>query len=112
MLRTRTKFLLGENAEKPVRRFRSSRALWPSEDDVEASSTACINVGGYSVHAATAVRSDELDRHEKLVRYMAQPVIAEERISILPNGDIKLKFKNPWRDGSEARLLPCKFRCT
>jgi hypothetical protein len=33
----------GENAGKPVRRLRSSQALWPSEDDVEVSSHACIN---------------------------------------------------------------------
>jgi hypothetical protein len=60
----------GENAGKPVRRLRSSQALWPSEDDVEVSSHACIEVGGYSVHAATAVKSNERDRLEKLVRYM------------------------------------------
>jgi hypothetical protein len=60
----------GGNAGKPVRRLRSSQALWPSEDDVEVSSHACINVGGYSVHAATAVKSNERDRLEKLVRYM------------------------------------------
>jgi hypothetical protein len=100
----------GENAGKPVRRLRSSQTLWPSEDDVEVSSTACINVGGYSVHAATAVKSDERDRLEKLVRYMARPAISEERISILPNGDIKLKLKTPWRDGSEYLIFsPIEF---
>ena len=100
----------GQNAGNPVRRLRSSHALWPSEDDVEVSSTACVNVGGYSLHAATAVKSDERDRLEKLVRYMARPAIAEDRISILPNGDIKLKLKTPWRDGSEFLLFtPTEF---
>jgi hypothetical protein len=100
----------GENAGKPVRRLRSSQALWPSEDDVEVSSHACINVGGYSVHAATAVKSDERDRLEKLVRYMARPAISEERISVLPNGDIKLKLKTPWRDKTEFLIFtPTEF---
>jgi hypothetical protein len=54
-------------------------------------------VGGYSLHAATVVKSDERDRLEKLVGYMARPAIAEERLAILPNGDIKLKLKTPWR---------------
>jgi hypothetical protein len=75
-------------------------------------------VGGYSVshgdflrsHAATAVKSEERDRLEKLVRYMARPAIAEDRISVLPNGDIKLKLKTPWRDGSEFLLFtPTEF---
>ena len=100
----------GQNAGTPVRRLRSSHALWPSEDDVEVSSTACISVGGYSVHAATAVKSDERDRLEKLFRYLARPAIAEDGISILPNGDIKLKLKTPWRDGSEFLLFtPTEF---
>lgn len=100
----------GQNAGKPVRRLRSTHAAWPSEDDIEVSSNACINVGGYSVHAATAVKSEERHRLEKLVRYMARPAIAEDRISILPNGDIKLKLKTPWRDGSEFLLFtPTEF---
>jgi hypothetical protein len=100
----------GENAGKPVRRLRSSQALWPSEDDVAVSSPACINVGGYSVHAATAVKSDERDRLERLVRYMVRPAISEERISVLPSCDIKLKLKTPWRDGSEFLIFtPTEF---
>ena len=100
----------GENAGKPVRRLRSSQALWPSEDDVEVSSTACVNVGGYSLHAATAVKSSERDRLEKLVRYMARPAIAEDRLAILPNGDIKLKLKTPWRDKTEYLIFsPTEF---
>jgi hypothetical protein len=67
-------------------------------------------VGGYSVHAATAVKSNERDRLEKLVRYMARPAISEERISVLPSGDIKLKLKTPWRDGSEYLIFsPTEF---
>jgi hypothetical protein len=66
-------------------------------EEPQVSSTACVNVGGYSLHAATAVKSSERDRLEKLVRYMARPAIAEERLAILPNGDIKLKLKTPCR---------------
>jgi hypothetical protein len=44
----------GANAGNPVRRLRSSHALWPSEDDVEVSSHACINVGGYSISHGTS----------------------------------------------------------
>jgi hypothetical protein len=41
---------------------------------------------------------------------MARPAIAEERLAILPNGDIKLKLKTPWRDGSEFLIFtPTEF---
>lgn len=100
----------GPNAGKPVRRLKLGNSLWPSEDDVEVSSDACVNVGGYSVHAATAVKLYERDRLERLVRYMARPAIADERLSVLPNGDIKLKLKTPWRDGTESILFtPSEF---
>ncbi len=50
------------------------------------------------------------DRLERLVRNMARPAIADERISMQSNGDIKLKLKTPWRDGTEslvAKALLC-----
>jgi hypothetical protein len=71
------------------------------------------------------VNSNERDRLEKPVRYMVPehtkyatkcpwgtgPAIAEDRISVLPNGDVKLELKTPWRDGSEFLLFtPTGFR--
>jgi hypothetical protein len=47
----------GPNTSKTVRRLKLGNRPWPSEDDVEVSSTACVNVGGYSVHAATVAAS-------------------------------------------------------
>jgi uncharacterized protein YbaR (Trm112 family) len=100
----------GLHAGEPVRRLRTAHSSWPSEDDVEVSSHACVSAGGYSVHAATAVKGYERDRLERLVRYMARPAIADERLSLMPNGDIKLKLKTPWRDGSEFLLFtPTEF---
>ena len=46
-----------------------------------------INVGGYSVHAATAIKAQERDRLEKLVRYMARPAIADERRQLLQRAE-------------------------
>jgi hypothetical protein len=70
----------GPNACKPVRRLKNGSRDWPAEDDVEVLPTACVNVGGYSVHAATAIKAHERDRLEELVRYMARPAIADDRI--------------------------------
>ncbi|MEI7591187.1 MAG: transposase, partial [Deltaproteobacteria bacterium] len=100
----------GPNAGQPVRRLRLGNRPWPAEDDVEVSSTACVNVGGYSIHAATAIKAHERDRLEKLVRYMARPAIADERLSLTADNSIKLRLKNPWRDGTESILFsPSEF---
>jgi hypothetical protein len=41
---------------------------------------------------------------------MARPAIAEERLAVLPNGDIKLKLKTPWRDRTEFLIFtPTEF---
>jgi hypothetical protein len=70
-----------------------------------------VNVGGYSIHAATALKAHERDRLEKLVRYMARPAIADERLSLIPDNSINLRLKSPWRDGTESILFsPSEFR--
>jgi hypothetical protein len=101
----------GPNAGKPVRRLKNGSRDWPAEDDVEVSSTACVNVGGYSVHAARAIKAHERDRLEELVRYMARPAIADDRIEVLSDDSIRLKLKTPWRDGTEYLVFtPTEFR--
>jgi hypothetical protein len=100
----------GPSAGQPVRRLRLGNRPWPAEDDVEVSSTACVNVGGYSVHAATAIKAHERDRLEKLVRYMSRPAIADDRLSLTADNSIKLRLKNQWRDGTESILFsPSEF---
>ncbi len=62
------------------------------------------------MHAATAIKSGERDRLEKLVRYMARPAISDERLSVRPDGTIRLKLKTPWRDGTEfLEFTPSEF---
>jgi Putative transposase len=62
-------------------------------------------VGGYSVHAATAVKAHERERLELLVRYMARPALADERISIISENEIQLRLKTPWKDGTHSLVL-------
>jgi len=60
--------------------------------------------------AATAIKTQERDRLEKLVRYMARPATAGERRSLTAENSIKLRLKNPWRDGPESILFsPSEF---
>jgi hypothetical protein len=93
-----------------VRRLRLGQRLWPSEHEGEVRSSACVTAGGYSVHAATAIKAHDRDRLERLVRYMARPAISDERVTIADDNNIRLRLKTAWRDGTESLLFtPSEF---
>ena len=93
----------GPNTGQPVRRLRSETSLWPPEQTNKSTSTACVLAGGYSVHAETAIKAHERERLEKLVRYMARPVISDEWVIIEGPESIRIKLKSAWADGSALR---------
>ncbi len=100
----------GINSGKPVRRLRLGQRLWPSEHEGDVRSSACVTAGGYSVHAATAIKAHERDRLERLVRCMARPAISDERVTIADNNNIRLRLKTAWKDVTESLLFtPCEF---
>ena len=55
----------GERAGQTVRRLKSQTSLWPSEARYEIKSDGCVTLGGYSVHAATAVKAHEQRKARK-----------------------------------------------
>jgi len=55
--------------------------------------------------ANVAVPARDRRRLERLIRYMARPPLAEERLSVLPDGRIAYVFKRPWRDGTSRVIL-------
>ncbi len=70
----------------------------------------CVNHQGFSLHAG--VRCDANDRQgiEQLCRYITRPAIANERLSINRDGNVVLKLKTPWRNGTTHIVLtPVEF---
>ena len=65
----------------------------------------CADVSGFSVHANTCARAGDRQHLEQLVKYLARPPIANERLSELPDGHIILRFKQPWRDGTTSVMF-------
>ena len=65
----------------------------------------CADLSGFSLHAAVRIEAGRTDRLEHLIRYVARPPLAEERLSILPDGQIAYAFKKRWRDGSTRVVL-------
>jgi hypothetical protein len=57
-------------------------------------------VAGFSLHAGVAARADERNKLERLCRYISRPAIAEKRLSLTPNGNVRYQLKTPYRDGT------------
>ena len=60
-------------------------------------------IDGFDLHARLAIATDlagGTGRLEKLVRYCARPALANDRLSLLPDGRVQLELKTPWADGS------------
>ena len=71
-------------------------------EDAEAAvlSKRCAEVAGFNVYANTCARANDRERLEHLVKYLARPPIAGERLTELPDGRLALELKQPWRDGT------------
>ena len=57
-------------------------------------------VAGFSLHAAVAARADQRAKLERLCRYISRPAVAEKRLSLTPNGNVRYQLKTPYRDGT------------
>ena len=72
--------------------------------------TLCADMQGFSLHAA--VRCDAEDRRslEQLCRYITRPALANERVQCNAAGQVVLKLKTAWRDGTTNLVMsPLEF---
>jgi ribosomal protein S27E len=67
-------------------------------------------INSFDLHAATAVPPNDKNGLEHLLRYILRPLIPGERLSILDNGNVQLKLRTPWSDGTSHLLFePLEF---
>lgn len=64
-----------------------------------------VNAHGFSLHAATRCDADQRHELERLCRYITRPAIANERLSCNKSGDVVLKLKSPYRDGTTHLVM-------
>ena len=57
-------------------------------------------VAGFSLHAGVSARAGQRQKLERLCRYISGPAIAEQRLSLTPNGKVRYQLKTPYRDGT------------
>jgi hypothetical protein len=93
--------LLSEHPGAPV-----LRVMGPLPRGKGAARPALVaEARGVNVHAERVVDGRDRAQLERLCRYLARPPLSHDRLSELPDGRLRLAFKKPWRDGTEAVVL-------
>jgi len=62
-------------------------------------------LGGFDLHANTSVRAKNRPKLERLCRYLLRPPVAEDRLSLAPDGSVLVRLKTAWRDGTSHLAL-------
>ncbi|MCC7100947.1 MAG: transposase [Rubrivivax sp.] len=84
------------------------RGAMPREDWVRQA--LCADTDGFSLHAAVRVQAHDRKRLEQLCRYITRPALSDERVQLNAAGQVELKLKTPWRDGTTHLVMsPLEF---
>ncbi|MCU0921721.1 MAG: transposase [Burkholderiaceae bacterium] len=84
------------------------RGAMPRE--TTARQALCADIDGFSLHAAVRVEAHDRKRLEQLCRYITRPALSDERVQLNAAGQVELKLKTPWRDGTTHLVLsPLEF---
>lgn len=92
-----SRIALGERKGHNVRRL---GAIDFTHLHPERKGRLCAQVAGFSLHAAVYCKPLERRRLEMLCRYITRPAVAEERLELQPSGDVLLRLKTPYSDGT------------
>ena len=78
--------------------------------DADFKQTLCADSNGFSLHAAVRCGADDRQALEQLCRYITRPALADERVETNAAGQVVLKLKIPWRDGTTHLMMsPLEF---
>ena len=69
------------------------------------SKALCADAHGFSLHAAVRLASHQRKELERLCRYITRPALANERLSRNARGEVVLKLKSAYRDGTTHIVL-------
>ena len=81
----------------------SLRGAMPRER--AAGQPLCADIDGFSLHAAVRVEAHDRKRLEQLCRYITRPALSDERVQVNAAGQVELKLKTPWRDGTTHLVM-------
>jgi hypothetical protein len=93
--------VLSERAGRPTLRLMTTPPVLST--NTEPGPVAVVR--GFNLHAATAVDGCDRDRLERLCQYIGRPPIAEGRLHVLGDGQVRYDMKRVWADGTSAIVL-------
>jgi hypothetical protein len=102
------KIAFGPNAGKYVTRI--GRGFGYGEEVPRLKGKRCASINGFSLHANTSTNTHRRDRLANLIEYIARGPLSNERIEIMPDGNVRLKLKSKWSDGTtHLQFTPSEF---
>ena len=91
----------GTVALGPQRGARLRRLGDPREEgELPAAGSCHARANGFDLHAGLVVPAGQRDRLERVCRYALRPPVAQERIHLTAEGQVRLQLRQPWRDGT------------
>jgi hypothetical protein len=76
----------------------------------EFKQTLCADIDGFTLHAAVRCAADDRQALEQLCRYITRPTLANDRVQTNAAGQVVLKLKTHWRDGTTHLVMsPLEF---
>jgi len=66
----------------------------------------CGQSHGFNLQAASRVAANDKPGRERLCRYILRPPLANDRLKILDDGNVRLELKRPWSDGTSSVQMP------
>ena len=85
----------------PANKRKAIRIVLDPDDRPVAKGKLCAQDCGFNLHAATVAANDQQGRLT-LCRYILRPPLANDRLKILDDGNVKLEFKKPCSDGTAS----------
>jgi hypothetical protein len=65
----------------------------------------CADMDGFSLHAAMRIEAHDRKRLEQRCRCITRPALSDERVQCDAAGQVELKLKTPWRDGTTHLVM-------
>jgi hypothetical protein len=96
----------GAVAAGPANKRQPIRIVLDPDERPVGKGVLCGQSHGFNLQGATRVAANDKAGRERLCRYILRPPLANDRLSLLDGGDVRLEFKRPWSDGTSSVELP------
>ena len=86
----------------PAKQRKPIRIVLDPDAHPVAKGNLCGQHAGFNLHAQTKVAANDKKGRETLAKYILRPPLANDRLKILDDGNVRLEFKRPWSDGTSS----------